>query len=115
MASDTKQGRLTSRRGSRVAGARARWKARRNQSMRGIAGMTAAVLAAGVLCGAQQDGDWSSYGRDAGGERYSPLDRIRRDNVASLQIAWTYHTGDAYQPRAGRATAFEATPLYVEG
>src|SRR4051812_40544936 len=84
-------------------------------AMRRIAGMTAAVLAAAVLCGAQQGGDWPSYGRDAGGERYSPLDRIRRDNVASLQVAWTYHTGDAYQPPTGRATAFEATPLYVEG
>lgn len=60
-------------------------------------------------------GDWPAYGRDAGGERFSPLDRIRRENVGSLQVAWTFRTGDAYEPKEGRATAFEATPLYVDG
>ncbi len=78
----------------------------------------ATVLAAS-LCGAgatgSQDGDWTAYGRDPGGERFSPLDAIRRANVASLQIAWTYRTGDAYEPKKGRPTAFEATPLHVDG
>ena len=50
-----------------------------------------------------------------GGERFSPLDAINRANVASLQVAWTFRTGDAYQPPRGRPTAFEATPLYVDG
>ena len=67
------------------------------------------------VSGAQQNGDWPAYGRDAGGERFSPLDDIRRDNVGSLQVAWTFRTGDAYQPPGGRATAFEATPLLVDG
>ena len=58
-----------------------------------------------------QDGDWPAYGRDPGGERFSPLDGIRRENVASLQVAWTFRTGDAYVPKDGRPTAFEATPL----
>ena len=62
-----------------------------------------------------QNGDWTAYGRDAGGERFSPLDAINRDNVASLEIAWTFRTGDAYQPPSGRPTAFEATPLHVDG
>ena len=57
----------------------------------------------------------SAYGRDAGGERFSPLDAINRENVASLEVAWTFRTGDAYQPKDGRPTAFEATPLYVDG
>ncbi|HEY1336280.1 MAG TPA: PQQ-binding-like beta-propeller repeat protein, partial [Bryobacteraceae bacterium] len=61
------------------------------------------------------DGDWPSYGRDPGGQRYSPLADINRENVARLKVAWTFHTGDAYQPKHGRATAFEATPIYVEG
>ena len=61
------------------------------------------------------DGDWTAYGRDAGGERFSPLDAISRENVASLQVAWTFRTGDAYQPKDGRPTAFEATPLHVDG
>jgi quinoprotein glucose dehydrogenase len=63
---------------------------------------------------AAQQGDWPAYGRDPGGERFSPLDVIRRENVASLEIAWTFRTGDAYQPKEGRATAFEATPLHVD-
>jgi quinoprotein glucose dehydrogenase len=63
----------------------------------------------------QQNVEWLAYGRDAGGERYSPLDNVNRTNVASLQVAWTFRTGDAYQPPRNRPTAFEATPLYVDG
>ena len=58
----------------------------------------------------EPDGDWPNYGRDPGGQRFSPLTAINRANVGSLEIAWTFHTGDAYQPRRGRPTAFEATP-----
>src|ERR1700738_1730820 len=61
------------------------------------------------------DGDWPAYGRDPGGQRFSPLTAINRENVRGLKVAWTFHTGDASQPPHGRATAFEATPIYVEG
>ena len=61
------------------------------------------------------DGDWTAYGRDAGGERFSPLDAISRENVASLEVAWTFRTGDAYQPKDGRPTALEATALHIDG
>lgn len=69
------------------------------------------ALASAVL--AAQPGDWTAYGHDPGGERYSPLTSIRRDNVASLEVAWTYRTGDAYTPKMGRPTAHEATPILV--
>jgi quinoprotein glucose dehydrogenase len=82
--------------------------------MRVLWWLTAVVALIGGPPGASSDGDWSAYGRDAGGERFSPLDRINRDNVASLQVAWTFRTGDAYQPKDSRPTAFEATPLHVE-
>ena len=59
--------------------------------------------------------DWPAYGHDAGGQRYSPLAAIRRDNVARLRVAWVFRTGDAYTPPRGRATAFESTPLYIAG
>ncbi len=78
----------------------------------------AALLAAGLYAAgsnAASDDEWPAYGRDPGGQRYSPLSLINRGNVASLEIAWTYRTGDAYQPPRGRPTAFEATPLYVDG
>jgi quinoprotein glucose dehydrogenase len=61
------------------------------------------------------DGDWPAYGCDPGGQRFSPLTTINRNNVRGLQVAWTFHTGDAYQPSRGRSTAFEATPIYIEG
>ena len=61
------------------------------------------------------DGDWPNYGRDPGGQRYSPLDSINRQNVSRLRVAWTFHTGDAYQPPHGRPTAFEDTAIYVDG
>jgi len=40
----------------------------------------------------------TTIGRTTGmtpeGMRYSPLAQINRENVASLKIAWTFHTGD---------------------
>jgi glucose dehydrogenase len=60
--------------------------------------------------------DWTAYGADPGGSRYSRLKQINRHNVASLKVAWTYHTGDVsdgseYLPRS----SFEATPLMAGG
>ena len=75
-----------------------------------MTGTVLLLLAAGI-----PEGDWPAYGRDPGGQRYSPLSGVNRQNVASLKVAWTYRTGDAYQPESGRATAFEATPLYTNG
>ncbi|HEV8629701.1 MAG TPA: PQQ-binding-like beta-propeller repeat protein, partial [Thermoanaerobaculia bacterium] len=72
-----------------------------------------ALLAAGAAV--QEGGEWPAWGRDPGGQRFSPLGAIDRGNVATLRVAWTFHTGDAYQPRESKPTAFEATPLYVDG
>ncbi len=63
----------------------------------------------------QTDDGWQAYGRDPGGQRFSPLSEINAHNVSRLDVAWTFRTGDAYQPRRSRPTAFEATPLYVDG
>ena len=62
------------------------------------------------------DVDWSAYGRDAGGTRYSPLAQITRQNVTQLKLAWEYHTG-ALKPVTdlNRKAAFEATPILVDG
>jgi glucose dehydrogenase len=37
---------------------------------------------------------WSDYGGGADGSQYSALTQINRSNVHTLQIAWTYPTGD---------------------
>ena len=76
------------------------------------------VVVAALVAAAQppsQDGEWPAYGRDHGGQRASPLDTITRENVSRLAVAWTFRTGDAYTPAEGRPTAFEATPLYIDG
>ena len=39
----------------------------------------------------QPRADWPTYGHDAGGQRYSPVAEITPENVAQLEIAWTYH------------------------
>jgi quinoprotein glucose dehydrogenase len=59
--------------------------------------------------------EWPAYGRDAGGSRYSPAARITRDNVSRLRVAWTYHTGAMPLTGAGLKSAFEATPILVDG
>lgn len=56
--------------------------------------------------------DWKNVRGDAGGMRHSPLTQISRENVKQLQVAWTYHTGDA-QP--GRRGTIECTPVVVDG
>jgi quinoprotein glucose dehydrogenase len=76
-------------------------------------GFALCLLAAAGSSGSS--GDWPFYGHDPGGQRFSPLTAINRSNVSRLKIAWTFRTGDAYQPKGSRPTAFEATPLYVDG
>ena len=60
--------------------------------------------------------EWPYYGHDAGGTRYSPLTQINRENVTSLKVAWTFHTGDISEGRGRRKrSGFESTPLMVDG
>jgi len=64
----------------------------------------------------QAPGDWPVYGRDPGGSRFSPLTQITRANVARLQVAWTYHTGEPdMASMSHRPPALEVTPLVVDG
>jgi quinoprotein glucose dehydrogenase len=72
---------------------------------------------------------WPAYGGGPGGERYSPLEQINRENVGTLQVAWTFSTGDlshedpSTSPEEGcdqchagdEAYKFEATPLFAAG
>lgn len=60
--------------------------------------------------------DWTNYGGDPGGTRFSDLKQINRENVASLKPAWEYHTG-ALTPEThnNKKAAFEATPILADG
>jgi glucose dehydrogenase len=86
--------------------------------MRALKGPTlqAARLVACALVGAtaalpavarqNAKGDWPSYGRDPGAQRFSPLTQITPQNVQTLERAWTFDTG---------ATAMQVTPLVIDG
>src|SRR2546430_4215604 len=60
--------------------------------------------------------DWPAYGHDPQGTRYSPAAAIDRGNVARLAPTWTYRTGETGAAfKTTKPTAFEATPLVVDG
>lgn len=74
------------------------------------------LLLAAATASAQSPraGEWPAYGRDRGGERFSPLDRINRGNVDRLAVAWEYSTGEA-AIKMMSSTSFEATPVMAGG
>jgi quinoprotein glucose dehydrogenase len=62
--------------------------------------------------------EWTAYGHDGGGSKFSPLKQITPSNVSRLKVAWTYHSKDKYMPaegHGGKQSAFEATPLFING
>lgn len=63
-----------------------------------------------------QTSDWPTYGGAPDGTRFAPADQITPENVARLEIAWTYRTG-ALSPASdlNRKAAFEATPVLADG
>jgi quinoprotein glucose dehydrogenase len=76
------------------------------------------VAFAGVAACGQTSGDteWTNYGNDPGGMRYSQLSQINRENVSKLKVAWIFHTGDVSDGSHGKKrSGFEATPILVDG
>lgn len=59
---------------------------------------------------ARRSRDWPHVGNDPGRTRFSPLKQINKRNVATLQVAWTFHTRDA-----GNGSTIECTPIIVGG
>src|SRR4029077_15773196 len=51
--------------------------------------------------------DWPRYGGNAENNHYSPLEQINRSNVAKLQVAWTFDTGEE--------GGLQTNPLIVNG
>jgi quinoprotein glucose dehydrogenase len=68
---------------------------------------------------AAQVADWPVTEGAPGGGRFSPLTDITRENVAQLQVAWTYRHGDfwkgSFPLEVNRGSAFESTPIVVDG
>lgn len=61
-----------------------------------------------LLNASSNAGEWLMYGRNYHSERYSPLVKITKDNVAQLKPVFAYSTG-------GKFAGLEATPLYRDG
>src|SRR5437762_4641036 len=55
--------------------------------------------------------EWTVYGHDAAGTKYSPANQITRENVRDLVRAWIYRLGDC--TRGAAAARDETTPLDV--
>ena len=63
----------------------------------------------------QAQSTWHAYGGDGSGTRYMPFDQINRSNVDSLEVAWTFRTGELGQnAQHGGKLTFEATPIFFE-
>ena len=60
----------------------------------------------------RSDRDWPTYLGDAESTHFSPLKQITPQNVNRLQVAWTYHAGDA---RAEGRSQIQCNPLVVNG
>src|SRR5919109_5204195 len=72
-----------------------------------VGGLVAmSVASAALLRGADHDGDWRSFGRDPGAQRFSPLTQITPTNVSMLRPAWTFDTG---------VHDLQVTPIVVDG
>ena len=67
---------------------------------------TTTLATSAVAADPKASGDWTSYGNDPGGLRFSPLSQITPGNVANLKVAWTAHVGLS-------PFSHEATPLKV--
>lgn len=52
-------------------------------------------------------GEWLSYGRTYREQRFSPLDKINRDNIDELDLAWSF--------KFDTARGMEATPIVHNG
>jgi quinoprotein glucose dehydrogenase len=73
------------------------------------------ILSAACRSATSGSDDWPAYA-NAGGTRYSPLTSIDRTNVAQLQVAWTYHTGEtSFAKESEEKSTFEATPIVIDG
>ena len=66
--------------------------------MRAIPLLCLLLIAAAIQTGGSNSSpDWPHYGGGPEQSRHSPLTQITPVNVASLKVAWTYDTKDAFE------------------
>ena len=67
------------------------------------------VVAAGTA-----QGQWPIYAGNNASMKYSPLEQITAANVANVEVAWRWRSPDN-EIQGVQNTAFEATPLFIDG
>src|SRR4051812_9588347 len=58
------------------------------------------------------DQNWPVYHGDKTSSHFSSLTQIDPQNVSKLEVAWTYHAGDA---RADYRSQIQCNPLVIDG
>jgi len=84
--------------------------ARKFRPMRAILAFAFACSLAAPVAAA--DRDWPVYLGDKASSHYSPLKQINRRNVARLEPAWTYRSGDG---RADNRSQMQCSPIIIDG
>lgn len=69
----------------------------------------------GNVAAAHDAASWTSYAGSNLSNKFSPSALITPDNVAQLEEAWHFRTGDLKPEGADFAYAFQNTPLMVDG
>lgn len=65
------------------------------------------LFSAAAFAQSQSGTNWANIGGSPQNTHYSPLNEINRSNVARLQVAWKFDTGEA--------GGLETTPLIIDG
>lgn len=67
-----------------------------------------------LVFSATQAQDWTYYGFDQGGSRFSPLTQISRENVRRLELAWSHRHGDLERhPDRKSFAGYHVTPILL--
>ncbi|NBO66804.1 MAG: hypothetical protein EBU88_18500, partial [Acidobacteria bacterium] len=83
----------------------------------GVGGLVLVVVIAlagawvtGEVGGSSIGSEWPGYGGGPENTHYSALNQIDRSNVARLEVAWTYDTGDVFE-----GSEMQCNPVVADG
>src|SRR4249919_2080940 len=84
---------------------------------RALAACAATCLLLSALARADDGKGWGYFGGTSGGTRYSAARQIDKTNVAGLEVAWRYSTGEMKRrgPDLIANSSTQTTPILVDG